>query len=167
MEIRARSLRTKEAVNKFAAVTLKNTQLLKLIIIDVGYSLLMGAVMRSAVHALLLFIILTTVIAVLLLVSVKKTFKLLGKFQGAVNYYLFRDNDFTCSSTTLDGAYHSNAVIYYSFPVKAIETTDYLFIYIQKNRAYIIDKRTIENGTIDDIRGKLIPQLGKNYKMTK
>lgn len=167
MEIRARSVYTEETMKKFSATTMKSILLTKFIIIDIVYTLLLLLLTRSIVFALVFMVIMTILIIWTYVATIKKQFKMTGKFQGTVNYYLFRDNDFTCSSTTLDGGYHDDAVINYSFPIKAIETADYLYIYTQKNRAFIIDKRTIENGTIDNIRCKLMPLLGKNYKITK
>ena len=46
---------------------------------------------------------------------------------------------------------------------KAIETLDYLFIFQTRNQTFIVDKSTIVNGTIDDIRAKLIQYPHTKY----
>ncbi|MGN1202000.1 MAG: YcxB family protein [Eubacterium sp.] len=167
MEIRAQSVHNEKTIKKYAKVTLKQYQLPIFITIDILSFLLVLLSTRSIIPSLIFLIIMTVYIVLIYVFSVKALYKAQGKFKETVNYFLFRDNDFTCSSRTIDGGYQDRTVISYSFPVKAIETNEYLYIYIQKNRAYIIDKKTIENGTIDNIRCKLMPILGNKYKIIK
>lgn len=166
MEIKAQSVYDRETVKKFAKVTLLQFQIF-LLVFDIVYFLLMLSVTQSFIAAFIGLILMTLFIVLLIAVSVNQQYKVLGKFQEGKNYFLFRDNDFTYSSVTTDGGCRDQGIISYSFPVKAIESGDYLYIYIQQNRAFIIDKRTIENGTIDNIRCKLMPILGKKYKIKK
>lgn len=166
MEIRAQSIYNRETLTKYTKVNLRQ-KLPLFLAIDFLFFLNILQSTHSLTNAIIGFIIMTIVIFILFAIVIKRQYKMMGKFQEQVNYYLFRDNDFTASSKTVNGEYNAQAVINYTFPVKVIETDFYLYIYTSKNAAHIIDKRTIENGTIDNIRCKLMPLLGKKYKITR
>jgi len=57
--------------------------------------------------------------------------------------------------------YTGQGEIKYSIIPKVMETPKYIFIYQDLRSVYIIDKSTVTNGTIEDIRAKLaqyVPQ---------
>lgn len=131
MEIKAQSIHNRETINKYAKTNLKQ-KLPLFLAIDFLYFLIVLSSTRSFTRALIEFIIMTIVIALILSITIKRQFKTLDKFQKATYEYLFRDNDFTCSIKTTDGKYYAQSVISYTFPVKAIETDFYLYIYTAK-----------------------------------
>lgn len=108
MEIKARAVYDKETVNKFAKITMKQTLVPLILILDILYFLLLLSSTRSLIAALITVVILTVILIPVCVAAIRQQYKLLGKFQGAVNYYLFRDNDFTCSSRTLDAGCQGN-----------------------------------------------------------
>lgn len=166
MEIRAHSVYTEETVKKYTKINLK-LRLPLFLVINFLYFLIILNSTHSLVNGIVGFIIMTIAIFISFAIVIKRQYKMMDKFQEQVNYFLFRDNDFTISSKTANGEYNAQVVINYTFPVKVIETDFYLYIYTSRNAAYIIDKRTIENGTIDNIRCKLMPLLGKKYKIIR
>lgn len=69
---------------------------------------------------------------------------------------------------TLDGyggTYKEHAVTPYEMLYKAIETSSYLFIYIDKKRAYVVDKTTATPEQMAQVRGVLQSVLGKKYEI--
>ena len=53
--------------------------------------------------------------------------------------------------------------IAYSSLIKAAETSKYWFLYFEGKRTYIVDKRTLQNGKVDDVRLRLGVFVGKKY----
>ena len=76
--------------------------------------------------------------------------------------YVFEDERIIVTGERKD--YKVNIELSYSMVVKAMETSKYLLVFRTKRQCYVVDKSTITNGTIDDIRGKLIPLLKTKYK---
>ncbi len=91
----------------------------------------------------------------------KKQYKALCKMENMVNEYTFCDN--VIKVTSINATYNGGAEIKYSMIPKVIETSKYLFVFQNKNQAFVVDKSTITDGTVDDIRAKLAPMLGKKY----
>jgi len=55
----------------------------------------------------------------------------------------------------------------YSTIVSVYETSNHLFLFKTSNSVYIVDKKTIENGNIDELRNKLKENVIKKYKVCK
>lgn len=110
-----------------------------------------------ALYLLLIFYLLCLVYFFLPMVRYKK----LSKFKDAVNEYTFYD-DKICIYSQND-LYKSSVEMKYELIERAIETRKYLFIFKDKAQAYMVEKNTISNGTVDDLRRKLFPILGKKY----
>ena len=91
----------------------------------------------------------------------RKQYKALCKMENMLNEYIFCDD--AMKVTSINAAYSGNATVKYSMIPKVMETKKYLFIFQSKNQAFVIDKLTIADGTIENIREKLIPMLGKKY----
>lgn len=90
-------------------------------------------------------------------------YKKLSKFKDAVNEYTFYDDKICiCSQNDL---YKSSAEMKYELIERVIETRKYLFIFKDKAQAYMVEKNTITNGTIDDLRRKLIFYVGDKYRI--
>lgn len=94
----------------------------------------------------------------------KIQFASLQKMQGVKNEFTFCEDVIKVSS---HGEFcHSEAELQYSLIPKVMETSRYLFIYQDKIQAFIVDKSTIINGTIEDVREKLLP-FAKKYIICK
>lgn len=164
MGVKAQSIHNQEAINEFWKVTFKQ-RLLPLYAILLALLAIEMILISGIIAALICLIIMTIILAIVFKIGMSYNFKNLWKFQNLHNYFLFRDNDYTCSSHTPGGEYQGQSVYNYSIIYRAVETTNYLVLYINKTQAHIIDKRTIVDGTIDDIRFKLMPLLGNKYKI--
>ena len=85
----------------------------------------------------------------------------MSKMKNVGNDYVFYDDEITVSSVSE----HLSAkdVLKYSIMVKAYETEKYFFFYISKRQVFVVDKATLEGGTAEDLRVKLLSVLGKKY----
>ena len=91
----------------------------------------------------------------------KLQYKALGKMKNVENEYIFCDEIIKVSSKSEE--YNGEGELKYSMIPKVTETSKYLLIYQSKNQAFLIEKATITNGTIDDIREKLTQYVKKKY----
>lgn len=83
--------------------------------------------------------------------------------QNLVNEYVFCDDKIYVSAE--NEVYKENTEIKYELIEKTIETKKYIFIYQTMSQALIVDKHTITNGTVDDLRRKLIFYVGEKYRI--
>ena len=98
-------------------------------------------------------------------ISPKIQFKALHNLQNMENEYTFYSDSIKVISKNKD--YNGEAEIKYSVVPKVMETSKYVFIYQSKNQVFIVDKSTITNGTINDIRNILIPFVKNKYIICK
>ena len=91
----------------------------------------------------------------------KNQYRALGKLKNLENKYFFEDDQIIIIGE--HDEYKGRTEIPYSMIIKAVETSRYLLLYRTKLQSYIVDKSTFMNGTIDDIRAKLVPQLKTKY----
>lgn len=91
----------------------------------------------------------------------KMQYKALGKMKNVENEYIFCEEVIKVSSKSEE--YNGEGELKYSMIPKVIETSKYLLVYQSKNQAFVIDKSTITNGTLDDIREKLTQYVKKKY----
>lgn len=139
----------------------------KLIIYSIIY-----AVLALAITAEIVLLEFSTGLMVLLLIIVflllwmyfaypKIHYHALGKMKNITNNYVFTDD--TIHLTAASEGYFEETTIRYSYIVKVIETPNYLYIFQTKTQAHIIEKSTITNGTIQDIRPKLSAAVNRKY----
>ena len=120
---------------------------------------------------LLAIILISAVLIVLLLdlfmyfVLPKIQFKALAKMRAVENDYLFCDN--VLKITTKSEEYNGEAEIEYSLFVKVYETSKYFFIYQTGNQVLLVDKSTVDGGSVDDIRNKLSSFVKNKYYICK
>jgi len=91
----------------------------------------------------------------------KIQYKSLAKMKDVENEYTFCDNILKVSSKSQE--YNGEAEIEYSLFVRVYETSKYLFLYQTNNQVYIVDKSTIEGGTVEEIRNKLSAYIKGKY----
>lgn len=91
----------------------------------------------------------------------KVRYKALANMRETNNEYTFCDDVIRIVTTNND--YNGAAEINYSLLVKVCETSKYFFLYQTKNQVLIVDKSTIENGTADDLKNKLISYVRDKY----
>ena len=93
----------------------------------------------------------------------KMQYKALGKMQGTKNEYIFCEDGIKITSE--GDLFHSTGEVKYALIPKVMETSAYLFIFQNKKQAFIVDKSTVTNGSVDDIRKILYPRLKQKYIM--
>ena len=91
----------------------------------------------------------------------KRQYMALGELKNLENKYFFEDDRMIILGA--NNAYKGRMEIEYSTLEKVIETSKYLLLYRSKFESYVVDKSTIVNGNIDDIRAKLVSYLQKQY----
>ena len=95
----------------------------------------------------------------------KVRYKALAKMKNTQNEYKFTDERIFV--TTTGEEYNGEAQIEYSLFVKVYETSRYLFLYQTNNQVFIVDKNTIEGGTVEEIRNKLSAFAPNKYIVCK
>ena len=85
--------------------------------------------------------------------------------RDAENIYLFGDD--ILKVFTKSEEYNGEAEMEYSLFAKVYETSDYFFLYQANNQAFLVDKSTVEGGSVDDIRNKLSSFVKDKYYICK
>ena len=91
----------------------------------------------------------------------KKQYKAMAQLRNLENKYFFDDEGIAVLGQ--NNEYKGKSEIKYSMIQKAVETSKYLLIYCSNYESYVVDKSTFMNGTIEDIREKLVPYLKNQY----
>ena len=91
----------------------------------------------------------------------KVRYNALAKMKNTQNEYVFTDEKIFVISTGAE--YNGEAEIEYSLFVKVYETSKYLFLYQTNNQVFIVDKSTVEGGTVEEIRNKLSTFVKAKY----
>ena len=100
--------------------------------------------------------------AVMQLTLPQRMYKRSGVYRDTVNEFVFGDEEIT-AHTNGQGVNDSTCVAYSSL-VRLIETDEYFMIFPDKNRFLTVDKATVEGGTVDELREKLLSVPGIEYK---
>ncbi len=85
------------------------------------------------------------------------------KLIGVTNHFEFHENDFSVSAA--EAEFTENSTIKYSFIKKVVETKEYLFLYLQTNGVYVLEKQTICGNTDDALQKRLMDSVPKYTKM--
>lgn len=92
-------------------------------------------------------------------------YKSLAKIKDLENCYLFSDDAVKIFSKSKE--YNGEAEIEYSLFIKVYETSKYFFLYQTNNQVLLVDKLTIEGGSVDEIRNKLSSFVKDKYFICK
>lgn len=80
------------------------------------------------------------------------------------NHFVFRDEIFEVSGAT--ESYRGSSEIKYDALYKICETRDFFYLYINSRQAYIVEKSTVSEELIADLRQHLLNKSGpKKYKI--
>ena len=172
MEIKASSIHNFNTIRDFLHMGMfkKNNPKHGIILVSILYSFVILCILFSlfAFGYDLRFVILL-VVSILMLVFFYTLYFIapivnynsLAKMKDCKNIYIFGD-EFIKSSTE-SPHYTDNEEIKYSLFFKAYETSKYIYLYRTKVQVYIVEKATIEGGTIEELRAKLVSYLEENY----
>lgn len=73
--------------------------------------------------------------------------------------YVFRETAFEITAESEDG-FRANDTLPYTLLIKVTETADYFALFIEKNRAFMIEKHTLSNTEIGQLRAWLTATPG-------
>ena len=96
----------------------------------------------------------------------KIRYKMLANMQEKEVQYVFSDNALRVFTGGTE-EYSGESTVGYSFLVKCYETSEYLFLFQTKMHVFIVDKSTVEGGSVDDIRAVLSGVLKEKYIVCK
>lgn len=91
----------------------------------------------------------------------KVQYRAMGKF--ADSYHTFKFTDDSVSITSSVGGSNDSCSASYDMFYKVMETGEYLFIFLNKRQAHIVDKSTLQGGTVDELRTKFTEIPGMKY----
>lgn len=170
MEIKASSVYDKKTIADFTRHSIKKLTPLYIIIsaifvflfvIDLYNIIVFYAPVSVLVVHLLIFILFSLYLYVLI---PNLNYKRQKTMTDTVNEYTFYDTKLVAISTSKGMT--GTSEIEYSSLNKVFETKEYIYIYIAKEKALIINKSTITNGSVDEIHDAITSQIGiKKYKI--
>ena len=176
MEIRAKCKYDYDSVKALTHLTMfkKANPKKRLTFYSVAFAILFAVIILEIIAFgadTILFILLGVEIAVQVLLCFwyfivpKMQFKSMAKMKNIENQYIFGDNALKVFTKSED--YNGEAEIEYSFFVRVYETTKYFFIHQTNNQVFLVDKSTVEDGTIEEIRNKLSTFVKDKYIICK
>lgn len=65
---------------------------------------------------------------------------------------------------TKDYDYYEKAVMSYRYLHKVLENKDYYFLYISKMQCHVIDKASLQQGTLEELNSYFAENLGSRFK---
>lgn len=176
MEIKARCKFNMESVKALVHLSMfkKIDPQKKMRFWTIAYAVIVAVVILELLlwgKDILLFVLLGVLAVVYLLecfgyfLLPKMQYKALAKMQEAENEYIFLEH--AIQSITKSEEYIGEATIEYSLFTKIYETSKYFFLFQTNNQVFLVDKSTIEGGTAEDIRNKLINFAKDKYIICK
>ena len=176
MEIKAKCKYDFDAVKALAHFTMfkKASPKKRLMFWTVAFALLYGIIILEIIlfgmDTILLVLLGIEMLWLMLMyfwyfVIPKIQYKSLAKMKETENQYVFCDD--VLRTFTKSQEYNGEAVIEYSLFVKVYETSKYFFMYQTNNQVFIVDKNTIEGGTVEEIRNKLSAFVKNKYILCK
>lgn len=95
----------------------------------------------------------------------KIQFNALQQMKNIENHYIFSDDIITVTSKNEN--YTGETQLNYSIICKVIENSKYVYIFHNKNQVFMVDKSSIVNGTMEDIKAKILPFVKNKYIICK
>ena len=93
----------------------------------------------------------------------KKHYEALSKMKDEVSEFVFYEDKY--QATTKSSLRSVVEEVDYNMLVKVIETSKYIILFLGEATMEVVDKSTVNNGTVDDIRNKLKEYVRTNYLM--
>ena len=170
MEIKASCIYDKSALTALADVQMfsksdpkkRRAQIITLMVVPIVLFVIMSAFTgfdADDIKPLVLVLITYGGLAFLVFITPKMAYKNSGHVAESINEYVFKDTLFEVESAN-EGV-SSQTKFSYDNIHKVFETSDYLFIYINKMSAFIVEKCTISGDGMAQLRNILQPMLGK------
>lgn len=176
MEIKARAMLDPEAIKALTHLAMfkREDPKKRMRFFTIAYAILLAVLILESVllgPEVILWVLMGAMIFVYMLqcyvyfIVPKIKYKAMAKLKDAENEYIFGDNTVKVSSRSPE--YNGEGEIEYSLFVRALETSRYFFLYQTRNQVLIVDKTTVVDGTVEEIRRKLIDALKDKYIICK
>lgn len=131
-----------------------------IILADTVISLIFNTFSGDTLSRLLIWIFVTIMLIFVYFIMPKVAFKKNKVGKNSENLFTFREDTFEIEGS--NGNYNGKSEIKYSVLHKIYETREFLYIYINFNQAYIVDKKTISDEAL--LRELLVSKIGnKKY----
>ena len=170
MEIKACSVYDKKTITAYSKQSIKRLKPLYIIVyVLFGFMFIVNLydiiALNASISVLLVPVLITTIFLLYIYVFLPKfNYKLQKTKTDAVNQFTFYDTKLLAVSTSQ--GITGTSEVEYSTLNKVLETKDYIYLYIAKEKAMIVDKSTITNGSVEDIRSAITSQIGiEKYKI--
>jgi len=174
MEIKATTINNYETIKKYnKAFVYRNSRFyisIFVLLLFLGWTVFIiyasGDIIMSILN-LFVFLFLLTLMLYRWFIKPKMRYKKSNtKLKDIRSEYVFTEDLIHLTSKT--ESYSGSAEIQYSVIQNVCETAEFIYLYVNKHTAYIVDKKNIENGTVLELRNLLISKLpAKKYKCTK
>ncbi len=164
MEIKASSVYDKKTIIAYTKQSMKRFKPLYIILyILFGFMFIVNLYDIIALDASISVLIAPIFICAFFLLCIyvflpKFNYKMQKTTTDTVNEYTFYDTKLVAISTAK--GITGTSEVEYSTLNRVLETKDYIYMYIAKDKAMIIDKSTITNGSIEEIRYAITSQIG-------
>ncbi len=176
MEIRASSIYDKKTIKTFLRMRLfyKGDPKKRMIIYVGSFAILILIVILFIIRydsspvlwlmmGISIFMILILLYLYFLMPGIR--YKLSSANADMQNNYIFKDDEILCFS--VKEGHSGESRLKYDSIFRATETSEFLYIDIDRTHTFIVDKATVEGGCWMDIRNKLVSVLGKKYIILK
>lgn len=116
---------------------------------------------RSPIQLLCLGAVLILMQCYICLLLPKIQYRSMGKFAESCHVFHFTDDTVIITSSIDD--YNGSCSIAYHMLYQVMETSEYLFLCQNKRQAFVVDKSTVQGGTVSELRAKLANIPGLRY----
>ncbi|MBE6638803.1 MAG: YcxB family protein [Ruminococcaceae bacterium] len=124
-------------------------------------NILLGILDEPSVLAYILLILLGSLAMFGYFFAPKIQYKNMGAFKDGTHTFVFYDEKFTVTSQTASSVGTSD--FNYATIQKIMETTEYLFLFPNKNQSFIVDKSTLSEQDMNTLRVALVSKIGSQY----
>ncbi len=164
IEIHASATYNKETLKKFALADIKKMKKINIAIVSTLSAIfVLNFITKSIIPVIAIPIFLAVYFLYLYVLIPHIVYKQSKSTSDIVNTYVFTDTKFTTSSSSI--GFSGTSDIEYTNLYKAIETTDFLYLYISRSQAIIVDKSTIAKSEAETLKQTIMSALKEKYKI--
>ena len=98
------------------------------------------------------------------LLAPKRNYRALKKMKDSEHLYTFMSENFTMN--TANEGYKGQCTVDYSYLTAVYETKRYIFL-LQGKVSYVVDKESLDEKSLEALRGRLMPYFENKYKVCK
>lgn len=115
------------------------------------------------IPAIIFWFLLDLVIILSVIGIPKRCYKSTKIADGIETEYVFEEDEFIARCE--HKAYRTEAKVDYKILKNVYELNEYIFLFVSKRQAYIVEKDSISVDEVSVLRETLLKKIGKNYKL--